>query len=227
MKPYLLDMLKQLAILGALHGKVELSSSQLGRKLNLSQQTTSRHLIALEKLGYIKREFGVRKQRISISDKGRRELEKEYEIYRRLFEKKDTVYISGKIISGMGEGRYYTVQEEYVRQFKEKLGFIPFPGTLNIEVDQLDLSKLHFIKSRRGIEIEAFSTPDRSFGSVMCYHASINGLKCAAVFPSRSHYSNIVELISPYNLRETLNLKDGDKVEVAIRLGYHEKSRDS
>lgn len=219
MKPYLLDMLKQLALLGALHGKVELSSSQLGKKLSISQQTTSRYLIALEKLGYIKREFGIKKQRISISDKGRRELEREYELYKRLFEMKDLVYISGKVVPGMGEGRYYVSQDKYIEQFKERLGFTPFPGTLNVEVDPLDLSKLHFVRSRKGIEIAAFSTPDRSFGGAVCYHAKIKNFQCAAIFPSRSHYSNVIELISPINLRKALNLKDGDRVEIAIKLG--------
>jgi CTP-dependent riboflavin kinase len=36
--------------------------------------------------------------------------------------------------------------------------------------------------------------------------------------PKRSHYSNILELISPTYLREKLNLKDGDGVEVVIYL---------
>jgi riboflavin kinase len=116
----------------------------------------------------------------------------------------------------MGEGRYYTEQKGYVDQFNEKLGFIPYPGTLNVEIKYIERNKLRLLKSYAAITIDEFKTENRTFGSVACFRANINGIDGAIVLPLRSHYSNILELISPHFLREKLNLKDGDEIEVII-----------
>jgi riboflavin kinase len=219
MKAQTTEVLKHLALLGAFSGKIEISSLDLASRLKVSQQTASRYLIELEKQGFLTRELGVKKQRIGITTKGKTVLQREYLLYKRLFEHRDRLYISGTIFSGMGEGRYYTTLERYVRQFEEKLGFIPVPGTLNIEVDPLELSKLHLLRSYRGIIIKSFSTADRSFGAVTCYPARIKDIECVVIQPRRTHYSNVLELIAPVNLRKTLNLSDGDKVEVSVIVG--------
>ena len=121
-----------------------------------------------------------------------------------------------EVISGMGEGRYYTEQTGYVEQFKEKLGYAPYPGTLNVEIEFIEKNKLRFLKNNPAIEISEFQTKNRTFGAVRCFRAEINGIKGAIVLPLRSHYSNILEFISPAYLREKLNLKDGDEVNIVI-----------
>ena len=51
-----------------------------------------------------------------------------------------------KIVSGMGEGAYYMSLKGYRNQFIEKLGYEPYPGTLNVKlVDQI------FMQARREI----------------------------------------------------------------------------
>jgi riboflavin kinase len=116
----------------------------------------------------------------------------------------------------MGEGRYYTEQEDYVKQFQEKLNFKPFPGTLNIEIKHIEKNKIRLLKKYNGIIIEEFKTNNRTFGSVKCYHAKIEKIKGAIVLPIRSHYSNILEFISPNFLRNELKLNDGDEVKIVI-----------
>jgi riboflavin kinase, archaea type len=37
-----------------------------------------------------------------------------------------------KIASGLEQGQYFISRVGYSRQFVEKLGFVPFPGTLNV-----------------------------------------------------------------------------------------------
>lgn len=219
MKPQLLNVLKHLALLGAFSGKIEVSSSDLASHLKVSQQTASRYLIQLEKQGYIIRELGIRRQRVGVTTKGKTLLQTEYMMYKRLFEQRNRLYLTGTVFSGMGEGRYYTTLEKYVEQFKEKLGFIPVPGTLNIEVNPLELSKLHLLRSYKGIFVESFSTKNRSFGAVTCYPARVKDVNCAVIQPRRTHYSNVLEIIAPVNLRETLGLSDGDVIEVAVFVG--------
>lgn len=218
MKDYLVHTLKEIALLGAINNKIEISSFELAKQLGISQQSASRYLVELDKNGMITREFGIKKQLIRITNKGEDVLHKEYLDYQRIFELTDQVHFKGKIVSGMGEGRYYTEQKGYVDQFKQKLGFVPYPGTLNVEIELVERNKLRILKNHNAIDIDEFRTKDRSFGGVRCFKAEINGANGAIVLPLRSHYSNILEFISPEYLRKKLGLKDGDMVDIIIYL---------
>ncbi len=120
--------------------------------------------------------------------------------------------IRGKVAPGLGEGRYYISREGYRRQFSEKLGFDPSPGTLNLKLDDP-----FTLDDSGSIEIEGFSEEGRSFGGCRCLPAEIGGVKGAVVRPERSSYpSTLLEIIAPVNLREALSLSDGDEVEVVL-----------
>ena len=216
MKPYLLSTLKELALLGAIKNKIEISSFELGKQIEASQQTASRYLLELDTRGMITRELGIKKQIIQITNTGEEVLQEEHSQYQQIFQLTDRVYFKGKVVSGMGEGRYYTEQTGYSKQFKEKLGFVPYPGTLNVEIELVERNKLRLLKNHRSINIEEFKTKNRTFGGVQCFRASINGKEGAIVLPLRSHYSNILEFISPIYLRKELNLKDGDEIQILI-----------
>ena len=216
MKPYLLQTLKELALLGAIKNKIEISSFELAKQLETSQQTASRYLVELDKRGMIKRELGIKKQLIMITGIGEEKLQEEHLQYKQIFELTDRIIFKGKILSGLGEGRYYTEQDGYIEQFKDKLGFVPYPGTLNVEIEYVERNKLRLLKNSKAINIEEFQTQNRTFGSVRCFRAKINGSDGAIVLPLRTHYSNILEFISYDHLREKLNLKDGDEIKIVI-----------
>jgi len=218
MKPYLLQTLKELALLGAIRNRIEISSLELAKQLDASQQTASRYLLELDNEQMITRELGIKKQLIQITGLGAEVLEEEFSQYKQIFDLSNKVIFTGKIVSGMGEGKYYTERSGYVDQFKKKLGFVPYPGTLNVEIEYIERNKLRLLKNCGGIVIEEFKTKNRTFGSVMCLHAKINKTEGVIVLPRRSHYSNILEFISPHYLRQKLNLKDGDGVEIVIYL---------
>jgi len=216
MKLYLLQTLKEIALLGALKNKIEISSFELAEKLETSQQTASRYLLELDKERMITREFGIKKQLIEITSLGEDALQKEHLDYQHIFELTHRIYFKGKVVSGLGEGRYYTEQLGYAQQFKEKLGFVPFPGTLNVEIEFVERNKLRLLKNHNAIYIDEFKTKNRTFGAVRCFHAKINNTSGAIVLPVRSHYSNILEFISKDHLRKKLDLKDGDTADIMI-----------
>ncbi len=218
MKSYLMQTLKELALLGAVKNRIEISSLELANQLDTSQQTASRYLLDLDQKGLITRELGIKKQLIQITHAGTEFLEEEYLEYQQIFELTEKLFFKGKVVSGLGEGRYYTEQKGYVDQFKEKLGFTPYPGTLNVEIKYVERNKLRLLKNYNAININEFKTNDRTFGSVGCFRAEINGIDGAIVMPLRSHYSNILEFISPCFLREKLDLKDGDDIKIVIYL---------
>lgn len=218
MKPYLLQTLRELALLGAMHNTIELSSYELAQRLQTSQQTASRYLLELDTQQMITRELGVKKQLIQITPGGVEALETEYTRYKQIFDLSKKIVFKGKLISGMGEGKYYTGQKGYVEQFEKHLGFIPYPGTFNVEIEYIERNKLRLLRNVPGIVIDEFTAENRTFGGVVCFKATINGNEGAIVLPKRSHYTAILECISPYHLREKLNLHDGDEVEVVVYL---------
>ena len=105
-----------------------------------------------------------------------------------------------------------------MNQFKSKLGFTPFEGTLNVLVDPEDVGKLDVVRSIAGHVISGFSCDGRSFGDVIAYKAKIRNIDCAIVVPERSHYVDTIEIICQYHLRRTLSLNDGDRVDVKINM---------
>ena len=218
MKPYLLQTLKELALLGAIRNKIELSSHELAKQLETSQQTASRYLLELDTQQMITRELGVKKQLIQITSTGADLLENEYSSYKQIFDLSTKVVFKGKLISGMGEGKYYTGQKGYADQFEKQLGFVAYPGTFNIEIEYIERNKLRLLRNCGGILINEFQAENRTFGSVVCFKATINGYEGAIVLPKRSHYAIVLECISPYYLREKLKLHDGDEVEVVVYL---------
>ena len=138
-----------------------------------------------------------------------------------IFESKypPSVTLEGTLFSGLGEGAYYVTKEGYRKQFIEKLGFDPYPGTLNLKLTtEYDLKSMSELESYPAVELEGFKNETRTYGPVKCYPAIINNkVKGAVLFALRSHYdSSVLEIISSMYLRSCLKLKDGNKVKVEI-----------
>ena len=210
--------LRKIALLGGIDDYIAVSSRELGDILEISQQSASKRILELLELGLIVRDLGARKQRIKLTATGVDELKKEYNEHRRIFELTDHITLHGTVKDGMGEGQYYIDQEGYKVQFEKKLGFKPYPGTLNISVDKEDVGKLDVIKSTAGIPIEGFNYGGRTFGDVIAYKSKIKNIDCAIVVPARSHYVDIIEIICQYHLRRTLSLNTDDRVDVKVNL---------
>jgi riboflavin kinase len=210
--------LRKLALLGAVDDYISISSRELGETLEMSQQSASKRILELIDCQFIIRDLGTRKQRIKITQKGVEEMKRVYTEYRRIFERTDHINIRGEVASGMGEGGYYICQEGYLKQFRSKLGFDPFHGTFNVRIYPEEIGKLDIVRSTSGILIEGFTNEGRSFGNVIAYKSKIHNIDCAILVPERSHYTDILEIISACSMRRTLGLSDGDRVDVKVNL---------
>jgi riboflavin kinase len=213
--------LYKLAELGASSRTIKVSTEYLAEKIGASQQTASRHLINLEKIGWIKRTITTDGCLLKITNQGVAELKKIYSELRLIFESDypPSITLEGILFSGLGEGAYYVTKEGYRKQFIEKLGFDPYPGTLNIKLtSEYDINSLSELETYPAIILEGFKDESRTFGTVKCYPAIINNkVKGAVIYAMRSHYgSSILEIVSPTFLRRHLKLKDGHKVKVEI-----------
>jgi riboflavin kinase len=213
--------LLKLAEMGAHRRTAKISTEYLAEKLGTSQQTASRYLIELERNGWIIRSVTPEGCLIMIGDLGTAELKKLYSNLRFLIEATypPSVTLEGVVFTGLGEGAYYIGKENYRKQFIERLGFDPYPGTLNIKLTtDYDIRTRKELEAYPAIEIQGFKNEDRTFGLVKCYPVIIeNKVKGALITALRSHYDvSVVEIIAPVCLRKHLNLKDGHKVKLEV-----------
>jgi len=219
MSPALLLTLFKLAELGAFSGELSITTADLAKSLSISQQTASRHLIELQTLGLIRRARSTRREAIRITVKGSEELNKMHLRLKAIFELKPReVILEGILFSGIGEGAWYVSQPGYRKQFAEKLGFNPFPGTLNLRLKPEYEDEKRLLETIPHVQIEGFRDGERTFGTVVCYKAKINDTKDGALISAvRTHYAgDVVEVIAAGNLRVELGLRDGDTVRARI-----------
>lgn len=217
---HLFTLLK-LAEMGAHRRTARISTEYLAGKLEASQQTASRYLIELDKKGWIERTITVEGCLIRITELGTKELQKLYSSLRFLMEAAypPSITLEGTVFTGLGEGAYYIAKEQYRRQFLEKLGFDPYPGTLNLKLTtEYDTRTRNELEAYPAVEVEGFTSEDRTFGPVKCYPLIIeNKEKGALLTALRSHYdASVLEIIAPVLLRKRLKLKDGNKVKVEV-----------
>ena len=211
-----IQSLKRLALLGAHNKPVQISSNEFASYIDSSPQTAARRLKSLEDEKLISRQILHNGQLISLTKNGLESLQKELNDYREIFSGNGAVKIlSGKVITGLGEGQYYISLEGYRTQFREKLGFDPYPGTLNVKLDPLSIELRKRISAN--IKISGFTDQNRTFGSGTCFNVKISDIKGAVITPERTHYpEDIIEVIAPVNLRQHLNVRDGSTVAVEV-----------
>ncbi len=213
--------LLKLAETGAHRRTAKISTEYLAGKLDVSQQTASRYLIGLDKKGWIKRTMTPEGCLIRITEAGTKELQKLSSNLRLLLEATypPSITLEGTAFTGLGEGAYYISKEQYRKQFIEKLGFDPYPGTLNLRLTtEYDMRTRNELEAYPAIEVEGFTNESRTFGHVKCYPIIIeNKVKGTLILALRSHYdTSVLEIIAPVFLRKHLKLKDGHKVKVEV-----------
>jgi len=212
--------LAELLSKGAKYNFVQITTSSLGKNIKKSQQSASKHILELENGGFIDRVMTGRQLSVKITQKGYSELVKLHSVLGTSLDSFPSyLKLSGSVISGLGEGAYYMSLNGYTKQFKVKIGYIPFPGTLNIKLNQLQATQIiQQLDDLESVMIDPFSDGKRTYGWVKCFHATLNdSIKCELIRLERTHHNNsIIELISKNNLRKTSKLKTGSKVTIKI-----------
>jgi riboflavin kinase, archaea type len=122
--------------------------------------------------------------------------------------------LRGTIQSGIGKGSFFTGLDWVVEQFREAMGFEPFPGTLNVRIMEEDLPIIDPFFLKKDFEL---IPDDPQFCAASLKKVEVNGVSSAAVFPSEDvhiHGKSIIEIITYCHLKETLHLDDGDQITI-------------
>lgn len=124
--------------------------------------------------------------------------------------------IVGTVVSGLGRGKEFVQLAGYRKQFDAQLGYEPFPGTLNLELE----TARSVLKDKESVVIDSWSDGDSTYGAVDCYPATVSvddrGAESVHVIVPRrtDHDETTLEIIAPDNLRDALGLSDGSTVTV-------------
>ena len=123
--------------------------------------------------------------------------------------------VSGVIFSGAGKGAYFTQVDWVVKQCQNKLNMTPFPGTLNVRINDETIQMLGDFLRVADVEL---IPDDPSFCAARVKKVVVNGVPAAVVLPGeevRIHDNRTIELIASCSLKKRLGLHDGDTVTIS------------
>ena len=124
-------------------------------------------------------------------------------------------WIRGEVVSGAGVAAGFTEVPWVREQTRERLGFVPYPGTLNLRLSSAEaLAAWKRLKAGPGVPLE----PQPGFCAGRCYPVLVEGwLRAAVVVPEVEGYpADSLELLAPVRLRDALGVEDGSLVTVVV-----------
>ena len=127
--------------------------------------------------------------------------------------------IIGRLATGLGMGASFTQLSWARKQFNERLGFYPYPGTLNVIIDEPETVPVWVrLKRTEGILLENPNNGPHDCDA-KCWFVEIGDkIEAAIVLPLIEDYPPAqVEVLSPVGLRAALGLEDGDNVILTLK----------
>jgi riboflavin kinase, archaea type len=127
-----------------------------------------------------------------------------------------TITLTGKVFSGKGNGRKFLSLKWVKEQIKQKLGFNPYLGTLNILLSEESTKRRKILEKPQSMMI----CPAQGYCLGILHGARIEEFECAVIIPDVTGYpENYLELIAAENMRQKLQLKDGDDIRIVVSYG--------
>ena len=128
-------------------------------------------------------------------------------------------HLHGQLCTGVGQGKHFTRLEWARQQFMDKLGIDPFPGTINLIVDDSESKKAwNRLKGTPGVRIDNPNHGPHDCDA-RCYAVSIDDqIDGAIVLPEVPGYSPVqIEVITAIGVRDALGMGDGDLLKLEIK----------
>ena len=127
----------------------------------------------------------------------------------------ERIEFTGEVFSSRGNGKKFLELPWVKRQTTDKLGFIPYAGTLNLKLNKESTERRKLLEKAQGEEI----CPVEGYYKGVLFKAFIGILECAIVVPEVPDYpEDLLEVIASVNLRKTLQLEDGFEITVTVNV---------
>ena len=124
--------------------------------------------------------------------------------------------MAGRVVSGTGQAGFFTRLDWVRQQCLQKLGFAPYPGTLNIQVFAEYLPTVAVLQGEAGCSLVP---PADNFCTGKVLPVTVGGIRGGLIVPEeevRVHGASTVEVMAPVGLKKHLGLRDGDAVEFVV-----------
>ncbi|OLS25787.1 MAG: Riboflavin kinase [Candidatus Heimdallarchaeota archaeon LC_2] len=128
--------------------------------------------------------------------------------------------IEGYIISGTGRGSKFISMPVYSDIFSSLLEALPYPGTLNIKLDEkyVEIVNRYF---EIGTKFDNLSTNGKQTGGIIVNHFYLtiddNDCLCIGVRPLLTeHHTDVLEIVSQHFLRNKLELQNNSRLTLNI-----------
>lgn len=125
----------------------------------------------------------------------------------------------GRLATGIGMGTTFTQLDWAKEQFRDRVGIDPFPGTVNVIVDDPDSMPV-WVRLRQTGGIHMDNPNDGPHDcDAKCWNVSINGeIDGAIVYPLVDGYPPAqVEVIAAVGIRDAFGIEDGDTVTLTLK----------
>ena len=128
--------------------------------------------------------------------------------------------ITGIIFTDLGQAGSFMSLDWVQRTLKEKVGFAPYAGTLNLRITspQVIARWKDLRQSIKGVDIPP---PESSFCRARCFPARIDMVSrdgedkrdVAVLFPEVEDYPvDKLEVIAPFHIKKSFRVEDGDSL---------------
>ncbi len=133
------------------------------------------------------------------------------------------IQVTGVVFSDLGRAGAF-LDIGWVRDaIRERVGFEPYPGTLNVRARGADVNRWEEVR-RHGVKI-LLPSPDPGFCNAFLFTGSLGGgdsgpgarERVAVVVPEVKEYpADKLEIIAPVSLKQTRSVRDGDELTVVF-----------
>ncbi len=128
--------------------------------------------------------------------------------------------ITGVIFSDLGTASSFMALDWVQKLLREKLGFSPYPATLNLRLESEE-AILQWQEIRNRSQSIDIPPADSFFCRARLFPVQIEGkIQGAVLLPEVKDYpADKIEVVAPVHIKESLNLHDGQHLTLAFVAG--------
>ena len=126
------------------------------------------------------------------------------------------IRLDGVVTAGHGQGAFFMGLPWVTEGVRGVLGFVPYPGTLNVRVDSDTVSIWRQIRDGQALVLAP--PPPETCGARLFPAIVDPDVEAAVIVPDVTRYGDdLLELIAAVHLRSRLGLRDHDRVTLRLR----------